>query len=250
MMITTTTGSAQLLLVCGCLWAIGCGGDDEPEAAPDAPEAALDVALDVGEPQEEDTSEAPDIPEDEGPQDVELPWDLGPDFEAIERDPDVPDIKPGSFTDCPSLGISAKWKGTFEGIVTYDLEDTGEGVQQGLYLVGGDLSFEIACLDQKLLVTGTLKGNAEAAGQIGEHPFAANLFGDYNYIDRTIDATFIDGEVRLFKVVSVFFEGNFDGAVMQDGTFEGTWDGVHAGNDLDLEGDANGYGTWKASPAF
>ena len=232
--ITLTTG----LLLAAC-------GDDDAAAPPPADTTErLDTA---------DTQEATDIEDsvEDTNEDVELPWDLGPDFEAIEREPDVEDIKPSGFDDCPTLGISPKWSGTFEGVVTYDLEDNDTGApEKGLFFVEGDLEFEIQCLDQKLLVAGALNGSAEAAGEVGVHPFAANLFGDFNYIDRTINANIVDGEVRLFKVISVFFAGDFDGAVQPNGTFTGTWDCSHTGNDLNLDGEASGYGPWTATPSL
>ncbi len=234
-------------LICGLSLALtvcACGDDDEPTPTP---------APDVSEVPDEGPGEFEDIVDivepDEGPQDVEFPWDL-PEVDLIEADPDVPAVTPGGFDDCPTLGISAHWEGKWEGIVTYSLDNEDTGVpDQGLFLVDGDLEFDIQCLDKKLLVSGALVGIAEAAGEVGQHPFAAKLFGDFNYIDRTIKADIIDGEVRLFKVISVFFAGNFDGAVKPDGTFQGTWDAVQTSNDLNVEGDAEAYGTWTAFPA-
>jgi hypothetical protein len=231
------------LLVLSLLIPLGCGSDDlvsEVPAVADTPAIA-----DVVEP--EDVPAIPDPGAE--PEDVEIPWDL-PETDLIEADPDIVDRTPEvGFDGCPTLGVSAKWEGTFEGVVTYDLQGEADAEsQQGLFLVGGDLAFEIKCLDEKLLVSGTLSGDAEAAGRVGIHPFAAMLFGDFNYITRTIDAQLIDGEVRIYKVISVFFDGNFDGAVMPDGNFQGTWDGVHTGNDLGLEGTGKGNGKWTAHP--
>jgi hypothetical protein len=224
-------------LVAVALLLSACGGGDDGKTEP-ATDAAKDIIDD-----DVPLNDA-EIQEEEG--DIELPWDLS-DADLVESDPDVPDAVPGGFTDCPTLGVSPYWEGTWEGIVTYDLES--DKPLKGLFLVNGTLSFEIQCLDQKLLVAGKLEGLAEAAGEVGQHPFAANIFGDFNYIERTIKADLLNGEVRLFKVISLFFKGNFDGAVTPTGTFEGEWDAVHTSNDLGLTGEASGYGDWKAYPA-
>jgi hypothetical protein len=237
-------------LILTALLAAGCGpGETIPDVTgePETVELAEDAQpapQDIVEP--EDVVDTWAEPLDD---DALTPWDL-PETDLIEADPDVEEKTPDAFTNCPTLGVSEYWAGEFEGVVTYDLDDPdGDQKQQGLYLVKGQLNFAISCLDQKLLVSGQLKGEGEAAGFVGEHPFAANLFGDFNYITRTIDAAMTDGEVRIYKVISVFFEGAFTGGVQQDGNFTGEWDGLHVGNDLNLEGDAEGYGTWWAKPA-
>jgi len=215
---------------------LACGSDNDTDTAP------ADVTQEVIE----DAAPLEEVDTKKDDEDVEIPWDL-PDADLVEADPDVSNDVPKGFTDCPTLGVSPYWEGTWEGLVTYDL--VSDEPMQGLFLVNGTLSFEIKCLNQKLLVAGKLEGLAEAAGEVGTHPFAANIFGDFNYIERTIKANILNGEVRLFKVISLFFEGNFDGAVTKNGFFEGEWDGVHTGNDLNLEGDASGYGDWTAYPA-
>ncbi|HIA04671.1 MAG TPA: hypothetical protein EYN66_22720, partial [Myxococcales bacterium] len=211
------------------LTALACGSTNSGNSS--SSDVLEDAIEDTAPPEEVDTQK------EEG--DVEIPWDLA-DSDLVEADPDVSNDVPKGFTDCPTLGISPYWEGTWKGLVTYDL--VSDEPLKGLFLVNGTLSFEIKCLNQKLLVAGKLEGLAEAAGEVGTHPFAANIFGDFNYIERTIKANILNGEVRLFKVISLFFEGNFDGAVLKNGTFEGDWDGVHTGNDLNLEGDASGYG--------
>ena len=216
----------------------GSGGDTG------ASDAVADTA-----PEPEDIEPIEDV-EPASPE-IQLPFDLGPNADLTERTPDIKDRVPPAFDDCPTLGISPNWSGTFEGIVTYDLADTAGGPRkQGLFFVGGDLAFEIKCLDKKLLVAGQLIGTANAAGEAGEHPFAANIIGDFDYLQRTIRADLRDGEVFLFKVIRVFFEGSFDGAVTPQNTFEGVWDAVHVGNDVGVEGTAGGKGTWQAHPDF
>lgn len=233
------------------LVAAACGSEEGETTGGDAG-GGIDVIVTVDvEDVVADIVEPEDVPPDiaEEPEDIELPWDLtGADL--VQADPDVTDKTPDAgFDQCPTLGITPKWEGMFEGIVTFDLDDPGSDTpSQGFFLVQGDLSFEIKCLDQKLLVSGLLDGEATAAGEAGTHPFAANLFGDFNYIDRTIDAQLLNGEVRLFKSISVWFEGDFDGAVLPNGTFEGTWDADHTGNDLNVEGEAHGDGPWTAVP--
>lgn len=240
-------GRGVAAMLVGTALIASCSGDEDVTTALDT--ATLDAAEVVDTQSVADEGPAvEDAPEVE--EDIVLPFDLGPDFEAIAADPDIEVKTPGAFDDCPTLGVSPWWEGQFEGIVTYSLAEAGADVpSEGLFFVNGGLSFQIQCLDQKFLVSGALNGSAEAAGQPGTHPFAANLAGEFNYVTRTIEAKILDGEVRLFKVVSVFFEGNFDGAVQPDGTFLGTWDGEHVGNDLGVEGDASGYGTWTANAA-
>jgi hypothetical protein len=241
------------------LFGAGCssedaGGSDEGAAAADSGDGAggLSDAAESADTGEADAAgDAAELEDAEEPDDgLYVPFDLGPDYDYTPSAPDVHNPSPSGFGDCPVLGISAEWVGTFQGTVAYDMVESFPGAaKQGLFLVDGDLTFEIKCLEKKLVVAGLLEGVAQAAGEIGDHPFAAAIVGDYDPVERRINAKMGEGEVRVFKVVSVFFEGGFNGQVNIDGEFHGTWDAQQTSNSLDLEGDAWGSGKWTALPA-
>ncbi len=247
--------SALLALLC---LGTGCSSEDtasdEGAAAVDAPALESDSA-DTGEtadPGEADAeADAEELEDAEEPDDgLYVPFDLGPDYDYTPSSPVLDANIPSGFSECPVLGISADWEGTFEGTVAYDMVDSFPGAsKQGLFLVDGDLNFGIKCLEKKLVVAGELTGVGHAAGEIGDHPFTFAIAGDYDPVERKITARIGHGEVRVFKVVSVYFDGNFNGQVDIDGVFHGTWDAEQTSNSLDLEGDAWGSGRWTALPA-
>lgn len=229
----------------------GCGSEDPAPADATTTDVAADVAADAPALEDApadaaaDTAGTDDAPVDE---ELYLPFDLGPDFEAVVHDPDVSVTTPDTFSGCPALGVSPYWEGRFEGVVSYDLEEPIPGARQsGLFLVEGTLNFEIRCLDQKLIVGGALEGDAEAADQVGKHPFVAPILGEFDPSDRSIDAEIVDAIVTLFRVIDVVFEGTFTGRVNIDGDFIGNWDGVHISNSLHIDGEGQGHGTWVAN---
>jgi len=59
----------------------------------------------------------------------------------------------------------------------------------------------------------------------------------------------MEGEVKLWGIVGVCFDGTFNGSLQPGGLFKGTWDGIETGNQLDWDVDASGDGTWTADEA-
>lgn len=230
----------------------GCGGSSTGSTdvynANDTMKDALDMVSDGHQ-----DAEPSDVAQDalDATDELYMPWDLPDDFEISVFAPDVQVDPPDTFSDCPNLGVSDTWAGTFDGYVTYSLDTDDSGTpSEGLFLVGGDLNFEIKCIESKWVMVGDLNGVAFAAGEVGEHPFGAKLLGDFDPFTRTVYAQLLEGEVRLFSVISVYFEGNFTGTVDEDGVFGGQWDAEHTGNDLGYEGVSEGWGTWTANPVF
>jgi len=229
-----------------------CGSD---AVAPTDTSSSKDTVTDSGDVISDATLDASDanVAKDavDASDEIYMPWDLPEDFEVVVAAPDVQVDAPDTFSDCPNLGISNEWAGSFDGYVTYNLvTDDPEAPEEGFFLVGGDLSFEIKCIESKWVMVGDLNGSAFAAGEIGEHPFGAQLMGDFDPFTRTAYAQLLNGEVRLFSVISVYFEGNFTGSVNEDGVFQGQWDAEHTGNDLGYEGTSEGWGSWTATPVL
>lgn len=158
---------------------------------------------------------------------------------------------PDVFTECEGLDVFPAWSGTFEGMIMFNIEISIPGVpQQGVLLVYGDLEFEIKCLEEKLIVLGTLEGVGEAEGEAGLFPYTATIGGMYNPITQTVDAQMVDGVVVMYGLLQVYFEGNFTGELVDEYNFSGTWDGEEAGNNLGIPGEASGQGTWSAEPVL
>jgi hypothetical protein len=182
------------------------------------------------------------------PRDVWQPFDVGPDW--TPAGPDIHLHPPDTYGACGELGIASAWSGGFDGsILFWNVQAPpgfeGQVPESGTLQVYGDLSFEIRCLEQKLIVVGTLRGFGEAIGEMGSHPFTATLTGEYDPRDDSITAT-IDGSVRLYYVFEIYFEGRFPGALSGPGRFDGDWDGAATGNNLNLRGEARGGGDWWA----
>ena len=122
-------------------------------------------------------------------------------------------------------------------------------------MVSGDLSFEIKCLDQKLVVAGQMDGFGEAVGEAGQHPYTSKLAGYYNPDDGRIEANLVDGIVTMvwpdnpLIKIEVYYAGSLDGVLQSTGKFEGQWQGEETGNQLGAGVEAEGAGTWEASPA-
>jgi len=251
------TADCEEPLQCIANVCVGTGGGRDA-AGSDAPGAAdtLPLVFDDGHGERDgapgDTrpsgtdgpAPAPDALRDAYPQ----PFDVGPDW--TPAGPDIVLDPPDTYSTCGDLGIASTWSGGFEGqILFWDVEAPpgfeGQVPESGTLEVYGDLDFEIRCLEQKLIVIGTLSGFGEAVGETGSHPFTADLSGEYDPRDDSIQAT-IDGSVRLYYVFQVFFEGTFPGALSGPDRFEGTWQGQATGNNLNLRGEASGGGDWWA----
>ncbi len=226
----------------------------DPNASP------TDDVLDAGDVTESDVDDPTD--EGGGPPDVEIP-DLGPppsetaaaevigDFlgEAVEpadegRAPELPDGQLNPIGDCESLGISSEWEGVWTGEVSYTTTLTIPGApSQGTLPVAGDMSYEIQCIDAKLVVLGEMDGMA-----LNEYPFTLELQGGYNPSTGALSAKMINGSVKLFGLIDVLFEGDLIGA-LSGADMSGTWEGESTGtNPPGIPGSATGNGDWFASP--
>lgn len=152
------------------------------------------------------------------------------------------------FEECEVLGIAESWAGTFLGEIYYNL-DTGGAVdiEEGILPIGGGLSFEISCINSKLVVNGKLIGSASVEGQ-GEFPFDIVLSGFFDPATGTLSADLVDGKTVIYDLVEVYFIGHFEGTLQEDGTFDGTWDAEATGtNQAFIQGTGEGQGTWVAS---
>ena len=174
--------------------------------------------------------------------------------------PDVADISDTSSTfdtflsDCEELGIAPTWLGTFTGVLAYDLVTAVPpfNTDPGSYDVSGELGFDIACIDSKLIVTGVMDGFAIVPDNEETFPFTSTLQGTYDPLNMTINVAMVDGAVSLLGVIEFYFEGSFSGdLVTTDGgdRFVGTWEGVSTGTNQEfITGDADGTGTWETFP--
>lgn len=191
------------------------------------------------------------LPDIYRPRDVVQPFDVGPDWRP--HGPDAQVSAPDTFTGCQGLGVESAWTGEFTGNITFWNVEAPPGFEgqvpdSGVLLTYGDLNFEIRCLEQKLVVAGALDGYGEAEGEPGSHPFEADLVGEYNPLTETMTAR-IEGHVLLYFIIVVYFEGEFTGELVRADRFDGDWAGAATGNSMDLEGEAQGGGTWWARSA-
>jgi len=169
---------------------------------------------------------------------ITAPKDIGPK-------PDLPDGQLNPIGDCESLGISSAWEGLWTGGVTYNTSVPIPGAPpDGDLPVAGDMFFEIQCIDSKLVVIGDMDGTA-----LGQYPFTLKLQGGYNPETGVLKAKMVDGEVILFGIVTVFFEGTLEGKLITPLEMSGTWEGESTGpRPLLPHSDAIGDGEWTASP--
>lgn len=214
-------------------------GDPAPEADMASPGEAVD---EVG-PDEDRGSWPPEY----GP----LP-DIGIDLGPVEASaPEVQVVVPDAYGECETLGVAPSWNGTFQGSVIYDLKGKGAAfgvADQDTLEVSGSLAFEIKCLEKKLTVVGSMSGIATSPTQYGSNPFAIKIGGSYNTKTRTITALLLEGEVKLWGIIGVYFEGQLSGTLEPVGDFLGEWNGTETGNALNWDVDAYGFGTWEAWP--
>ena len=146
---------------------------------------------------------------------------------------------------CDELGIAAEWSGTFDGDIDYDLGMPIPGlVEKDILPVEGTLSFTIQCIEAKLVVLGDMEGVA-----LGFNPFTFTLQGSYSPSTGELTAQMVDGVVDVFGLVQVYFEGDFNGQLVDEGEFSGIWSGDATGNSAGLDAVATGTGTWTATPA-
>ena len=147
--------------------------------------------------------------------------------------------------DCEELGVAAEWSGDFDGDIDYDLGVEIPGlVRKDILPVEGSLNFSIQCIEAKLVVLGEMDGVA-----LGLNPFTLTLQGTFSPSTGQLTAQMVDGVVDIFGLVQVYFEGDFDGQLVDDGQFSGLWDGEATGNSAELDAVAIGTGTWLATPS-
>lgn len=155
----------------------------------------------------------------------------------------LPDGAQNPVSDCDGVGIQSEWFGSFTGEVEYDVPFEIPGAPpDGKLPVVGDLSFEIQCIQQKLIVIGDMDGTA-----LAEYPFTLELQGSFNPETGVLTAKMVNGKVVLFDFVTVKFKGDLVGELVAPGQLEGTWDGESDGTIPDLPGTATGAGEWYAT---
>ena len=163
--------------------------------------------------------------------------------------------EPDTFlADCENLGVAPQWSGNFEGAIEYHIPEALEDLfypTDGILIVGGTLSFDIECVDSKLIVSGDMAGTANVAGE-GDFPFTITLAGYFNPETGLLNASLVDGMVVLYGLAEIYFSGDFIGT-LSDEIFNGTWTGIYDGTNFPLPPgdvpDADGNGTWSAQAA-
>jgi len=172
-------------------------------------------------------------------------WELIDSAEVTDttRPADVETISP--FEDCGELGIASSWAGTFVGAIDYNVTPNPLTPSTGTLPVNGTLGFEIQCIESKFVVSGDMDGVATVEDQ-GDFPFTLHIVGTYDPRERAMHANMVDGEVSIYGLIIVYFEGDFDGAIVDD-AFQGTWSGASTGtNQTFITGTATGDGFWAA----
>lgn len=171
--------------------------------------------------------------------------------DAAEDSLDEPDT---FLADCENLGVSPNWEGAFDGAIEYHIPEALEDLfypTDGILIVGGSLSFDISCVDSKLIVSGDMDGTANVSGE-GDFPFSVGLAGYFNPETGLLNANLVDGMVVLYGLAEIYFSGDFVGT-LTDEIFDGTWSASYDGTNFPLPpGDvpeAEGLGTWSAQAA-
>ena len=194
----TSLALTGLLLLGGCADGAGPAGDLGIEGAScvRSPDCAspLQCLGGVCTDPEADPGPTPGAGLFEGSDDDDQPGSIADAFVAADVTPDVPhvteilewadlaehDVFPDGthstqpfdtsqteiFSDCEVLGIADEWVGTFLGEIAFDL-DTGGLVypETGTISVVGELSFDITCIDSKLVVVGLMSGSGAVVGR-------------------------------------------------------------------------------------
>jgi hypothetical protein len=167
---------------------------------------------------------------------------------------DVFDESETFLADCENLGVAPQWTGAFEGAIEYHIPEALEELfypPDGILIVAGSLSFDIECVDSKLIVSGDMAGTANVSGE-GDFPFTITLAGYFNPETGLLNANLVDGMVVLYGLAEIYFSGDFVGTLTDD-LFNGTWTGLYNGTNFPLPPgdvpDADGLGTWSAQAA-
>ena len=183
---------------------------------------------------------------------IEVDGDVSPEpGDSAEGDADVAEEPDTFLADCDNLGVVPSWSGTFEGAIEYHIPEALEELfypPDGILIVGGILSFDIECVDSKLIVSGDMDGTANVSGE-GDFPFQVKLAGYFNPETGLLNAALVEGMVVLYELAEIYFSGDFTGTLTDD-VFNGNWTGNYDGTNFPLPpGDepvADGLGTWTA----
>ena len=174
--------------------------------------------------------------------------DLPPNPDLGGGDPrDVPEFEiPVATEDCEPLGIPTRWAGTFEGLFVSNIPDMFGYTFNGP--ASGAVTFEIRCVDSKLMVFGDLAGDTNCALDTG-CPYTARMRGLYDPETQHMEGELFDGVID-YTVVQVYAEGEFEGDLDDETTLSGTWSGEKTGiSSPALSGvTATGEGTWEVNP--
>jgi len=151
------------------------------------------------------------------------------------------------FEDCGELGIASAWDGTFVGAIDYNVTPNPLTPSQGTLPVNGSLGFDITCIESKFIVRGTMDGVATVEAQ-GDFPFTLEIVGTYDPREGKLNAKMEDGQVSIYGLIIVYFEGDFTGS-LSNGQFQGLWSGESTGTNQEfITGTATGDGFWAADP--
>lgn len=174
-------------------------------------------------------------------------WEFVEDT-AVDTTP-ASNIDAELFEGCGVLGISEHWSGPFEGLIEFHVSDNPLTPSDGFLPVEGTLGFDIECIETKFVVKGTMDGIATIEGQGGSFPFVLQIQGYYSPQSKQMQAKMVDGSVNIYGLIEVYFEGDFLGELMEDGEFDGSWEGESTGtNQTFITGTAEGAGIWGAAP--
>lgn len=223
------------------LW-LGCPSDPPADAGLPVVDAgahsedggvAPDASVDAGP----DDAGHSDGGSDAGPADAGFVCEMPPLEPPPEQDPDAgpPDCVLDDID-----GATGHFEGTWEGVVFGSFPLTGPFE----LTASGEMSFDIVCGDDKLLVDGILEGRAYQHPDAGPdepgHPFSGRLYGEYS-----LASGFVTMLVNPATLTVGPFTGTFQVAMSgqraNDAFEEGSWCGVT----ISPEGGA-GEGSWRA----
>jgi len=167
--------------------------------------------------------------------------DAGPMGDAgfVCQFPDIPAPPDASVPPCElgSVEAEGQYEGVWNGRVFGELTLTGPFDLNS----GGDVSFEVVCGGDKLLIAGQLQGTASAPDGGPQYPFSGRLYGEFN------EAT---GEVQMVvdpaTLTVAFITGTFRVSLTGERQANGAWEGPWCGVSVSPPG-GNGFGTWSAA---
>jgi hypothetical protein len=253
--------SMRLVIPLVLIGIVGCGGSADPGAS--SPDGALDAAdtdTNVFQiPDAGDTRTAPKPDAEPSPDTPCVPnctnKECGDDgcgescgvCKEAEICTSVGTCDPDPSAGCGGLTLAEDWAGEYDG--SYN------ATVFGLLPLSGDtkgnLSFSLKCFNSKLIVSGTMTGQAS-----GQYPFELTFSGTFNPDTQVLKCSITTGKVTFASFgAEVEFEGDMPGSLQQDGTFSGTFNVTATaatlfGNPLDpTTFSAGADGTWTAAPA-